>query len=58
MTNGIPGKDVEKVGLRYAATASEALDMAFGLMGEDASVAVLRNAAEMLPIVDDQTGSI
>ena len=51
VTDGISREDVERVGLRYAATPQEALDAAFAALGADASVAVLRGAAEMLPIV-------
>jgi hypothetical protein len=51
VTDGIPKEDVERVGLNYAATPQEALDAAFATLGADASVVVLRGAAEMLPIV-------
>jgi hypothetical protein len=53
VTDGIARQDVERVGLRYAATAQEALDEALHALGADAQVAVLRGAAEMLPIVGD-----
>lgn len=52
VTGGIPESDVRKVGLEYAATPQAALEQAFAVMGQDASVAVLRGAAEMLPIVE------
>jgi hypothetical protein len=45
------GEDVERVGLRYAATPQEALDEAFTALGADAEVIVLRGAAEMLPVL-------
>jgi len=51
VTTGISRQDVEKVGLRYAATPAQALDEAFRRLGTDARVSVLRNAAEMLPRV-------
>lgn len=44
----IPREKIERVGLRYAATPLEALDEAFGIVGAEGSVAVLRGAAEML----------
>ena len=51
VTDGISTEHVESVGLRHAATPDEALATALELAGGDARVAVLRNAAEMLPIV-------
>ncbi len=51
VTNGIRQEDVEHVGLGYAATPQEALDVALHSMGPNAQVAVLRGAAEMLPRV-------
>ena len=54
VTDGISPEDVERVGLRYAATPQQALDEALAALGPDAGdarVAVLRGAAEMLPIV-------
>ena len=53
VTCGISREEVERVGLRYAASPQEALEGAFALLGSDARVIVLRNAAEMLPIVGD-----
>jgi len=49
VTGGIPRCEVEKVGLKYAATPQEALDEAFKIAGGDASVLVLHGAGEMLP---------
>jgi len=51
VTDGIPERDVSRVGFEYAATPTEALARAFEMAGPDARIAVLRNAAEMLPIV-------
>jgi nickel-dependent lactate racemase len=54
VTDGISPEDVERVGLRYAATPQQALDQSLAVLGPDAGrarVAVLRGAAEMLPIV-------
>jgi len=51
VTAGIPREHVEQVGLSYAATPQGALERAFEIAGADARVAVLRNAAEMLPRV-------
>ncbi|GAH17098.1 unnamed protein product, partial [marine sediment metagenome] len=52
VTGGISPTDVEKLGLNYAATPREALNNAFDIVGRDAKVAVLRGAAEMLPIIE------
>lgn len=51
VTGGITEADVRKVGLEYAATPQQALDRAFAIVGKAAKVAVLRGAAEMLPVV-------
>ena len=53
VTDGISREDVERVGLHYAATPQEALDSAFVKLGRDAQVAVLRGAAEMLPVIGE-----
>jgi nickel-dependent lactate racemase len=53
VTDGIPRQDVERVGLRYAATPQQALEEAFAALGADAQVAVLRGAGEMLPVVEN-----
>lgn len=51
VTNGIPQEDLLRVGLHHAATPQEALERAFARLGTEAKVAVLRGAAEMLPLV-------
>jgi len=51
VTDGIGKEGVEGVGLDYAPTVAMALAAAFERLGPDARVAVLRNAAEMLPVV-------
>lgn len=51
VTSGIPEEHVIKTGLQYAATPQLALERAFDIAGRGARVAVLRNAAEMLPMV-------
>ena len=51
VTDGISRETVEKVGLDYAADAQSALAEAFRRVGREASVAVLRGAAEMLPVM-------
>jgi hypothetical protein len=56
VTRGIPAADVRKVGLGYAATPQEALEAAFAAVGRGAKVALVRGAAEMLPVVE-QGGS-
>ncbi len=52
VTKGIAESDLRKVGLGYAATPQEALRQAFAVTGPDAKVALIRGAAEMLPIVE------
>jgi lactate racemase len=52
VTTGISENDVRKVGLEYAATPQDALARAFAVTGRDAEVALIRGAAEMLPIID------
>jgi nickel-dependent lactate racemase len=52
VTTGIPEADVRKVGLDYASTPQEALERAFEVTGSGAKIAVLRGAAEMLPVVE------
>ena len=56
VTKGISEHDVRKVGLEYAATPQAALKMAFGVAGTEAKVALIRGAAEMLPIVGSKGG--
>lgn len=51
VTSGISDADLERVGLNHAPTPQVALDMAFERLGADATVAVLRGGAEMLPKV-------
>ena len=53
VTDGISEADVRKSGLNWAATPQAALDRAFEMLGRDAKVAVLKGAAEMLPIVEE-----
>ena len=43
---------MRKVGLEYAATPQAALERAFAVAGPEAKVAVIRGAAEMLPILE------
>ncbi len=53
VTDGVPSEDVERTGLRWAATPQVALDRALAESGPDARVAVLRGASEMLPVLPD-----
>jgi nickel-dependent lactate racemase len=50
VTDGIPDEEVEMLGLRYAASPQGALDKAMEITGHNASVIVLRDAAEMLSL--------
>jgi nickel-dependent lactate racemase len=49
---GINRHDTERLGLRYAETAQEALEMAFQRQGNQARVAVLRFGGHVLPLAD------
>jgi len=51
VTDGISPDDVARMGIGYAASPQAGLDQAFRMVGADAKVAVLRGAAEMLPVV-------
>ncbi len=55
VTSGIPEADVRRARLDYAPTAQAALDCAFDRVGREAKVAVLKGAAEMLPIIGEGT---
>jgi hypothetical protein len=47
---GMNRRDTERLGMRYAATPQEALDMAFASQGPTATVAVLRYGGHVLPL--------
>ena len=49
---GINRRDTERLGMRYAATAKEAMDMAFTRQGKQARVAVLRYGGHVLPLAE------
>ncbi|HET8649003.1 MAG TPA: nickel-dependent lactate racemase [Gemmatimonadales bacterium] len=51
---GVKPEDAARLGFRSAASAQEALAMAFERQGQNASVAVLRYGGHILPIVDDE----
>jgi len=51
---GVTREETERLGFRYAATAQDALALAFERQGEDASVAVLRHGGHILPLVEDK----
>ena len=50
---GISKQETEKLGLTYAATPQEALDIALDRLGKEAQVAVLRQGGEILPVVEN-----
>lgn len=52
---GVGRKEAEKIGLRYATTAQEALRMAFEKQDEKAEVAVLKYGGHILPLVENDT---
>jgi hypothetical protein len=51
---GVTREKTERLGFRYAATAQEALEMAFARQGNVASIAVLRHGGRILPLVNHQ----
>lgn len=53
VTTGIPPEIVRKVNLEFSADPQSALAMAFGIVGNEATIAVLRRASETLPIIQD-----
>ncbi len=52
VSEGISQEEKKKLGLIHAATPQQALEKAFAVMGKSCRVAVLRNAAEMVPVVE------
>jgi len=51
VSRGISRERAEKVGFMYAGSPQEALEMAFGMKGRDASVTVLRHAGNIHPLI-------
>ncbi len=52
VSTGITRQQAERVGFHWAATPASALHMALKLVGTNPQIAVLKNAARMLPLVD------
>ncbi len=48
---GIPKEQTERLGFIHAHEPQEALEIAFSLMGRDATVAVLQRGGEILPVI-------
>jgi lactate racemase len=51
---GVTREETERLGFRYAATAEDALSMAFERQGEAAEVAVLRHGGHILPLIAEE----
>jgi nickel-dependent lactate racemase len=51
VSSGISRKDTEKTGLMWAQTPQMAFEKALAIVGTNPSVAILKNAARMLPIM-------
>jgi nickel-dependent lactate racemase len=51
VSTGIKRDEAEKVGFLWAQTAQKAFAKALEIVGKDPSIAVLKNAARMLPLV-------
>jgi lactate racemase len=54
---GVTRDETEQLGFRYAATAEDALAMAFERQGGGAMVAVLRHGGRVLPLVEGEQGA-
>jgi nickel-dependent lactate racemase len=52
VTTGISKQDIEKAGLLTSPTPQDAFEKALGMVGKNPSVAVLKNAARMLPLMN------
>jgi nickel-dependent lactate racemase len=52
---GVTRDEAERLGFRYAATAQEALRLAFERQGRGARVAVLRHGGHILPLIEGET---
>jgi lactate racemase len=48
---GVTQQNTERLGLRYAATAEEALELAFNRQGRTAKVAVVHHGGHVLPFI-------
>jgi nickel-dependent lactate racemase len=51
---GVTREETERLGFRYAATAQDALRMAFERQGDRATVAVLRHGGHILPLIAEE----
>lgn len=52
VSTGISKEEAERVGFCWASTPDQALHMALEWVGENPQIAILKNAARMLPLVD------
>ena len=52
VSDGISEETKLKLGLQHASAPQEALEKAFDVTGQKAKVAVLKNAAEMIPVLN------
>lgn len=52
VSSGIGKQDAKKVGFLWAETAQKAFEKALEIVGEKPSIAVLKNASRMLPIIN------
>jgi nickel-dependent lactate racemase len=55
---GVTCEETERLGFRYAATARDAMELAFKQQGREAKVAVLQHGGHILPIIKDETAEI
>jgi len=56
VSQGISKEQKERLGFIHAETPLEAMDMAFGISGSQAKVAVLQRGGEILPVIKESSG--
>jgi nickel-dependent lactate racemase len=56
VSQGISKEEKERLGFIHAEDPQKALDIAFGLLGRDAKVAVLQRGGEILPVIKRSAG--
>src|SRR5437868_7847506 len=54
---GVTREETERLGFRYAASAQDALKMAYERQGKEATVAVLRHGGHVLPLIAEEVNA-
>jgi len=55
---GVKPEEAQRLGFRWAGSASDAIGLALERQGPDARIAVVRYGGHVLPIVDDETAQL